>query len=179
MERFAQDTAALDAKFNAIDLSDALAAQTLVSATGIAKARTKVESYRALVRQRLSNVEQYLDRIEREINAAEFTTAERQRLLNEHGATKRETLEQYRQLDSAQMASMTTLEAILDFAVSVLGTTQIGNGQLLFSRQQDLDNYQRLYAEFTIDAQREAEAIKRISEYSTQQRKKMVQIYQQ
>lgn len=147
--QFAQDSAALERKFNAIDVTTFLTAQNLTTKAGLDATRKKLNAFGAAVAERdaaLANHIKLTEQIIRNSGLPDHEIAAGMRGLNDN---KTITQKAYADLSAAQLTSLKATVAILDFARQRLGRITVENGQPMFQTQPELDDYRRLFQVLT------------------------------
>jgi hypothetical protein len=161
-KQFAEESAAIDRKFNAVDLSTVLAAQNLVSKAAIDDSRKKLNSYKGAIAERDAMLKNHLTLSEQIIHNSGLSQSEVNAALAGLSASKGTVQKNYDDLTVAQMASIKATENILDFAQKGLGRISVQNGQALFQTQPELDEYRRLMQVLTDAAAAETAISERV-----------------
>jgi hypothetical protein len=172
--RLATDSAALERKFAAIDLSDVLTPEGLTSRSAIATSRQKINQLQALISERNAALQRYMADSAKYFQTVDVDETTRRDALSSFNAGKGNTVKTYDELGSAQLASLHSIEEILDFAERNLGRTSVQNNQIMFQTQTQLDEYRAIFAKFQQAAAREESVTKQTAEVQDASRKKIV-----
>lgn len=143
-KKFAEESAAIDRKFNSIDLGTVLLPQNLVSKKEIDASRAKLRTYAAAIADRDNMLKRHFDLSETNIKTAGLSESGLRDALAGFNSGKESTTKTYADLTAAQLASVRASEEILNFAQRELGQISVQKGQPLFQTQAQLDEYQRL-----------------------------------
>lgn len=143
-KQFAEESAAIDRKFNAVDLSTVLVAQNLVSKPSLDASRKKLNSYKAAIAARDAMLTKHITLSEQIIKGSGLSEREVAQGMAGLNSSKGTVMRNYADLTTAQMATVKATEDILDFAQRGLGRITVQNGQPMFQTQPELDGYQRL-----------------------------------
>ncbi|MDO9235735.1 MAG: hypothetical protein Q7U28_06830 [Aquabacterium sp.] len=143
-KQFAEESAAIDRKFNAVDLGTVLTAQNLVNKASLDASRKKLNSYKAAIAERDAMLKKHLTLSEQIIRGSGLSEREVNEGLAGLNSSKGTVQKNYADLTIAQMASVKATENILDFAQKGLGRITVQNGQAMFQTQPELDEYSRL-----------------------------------
>lgn len=171
---FAEKSAALDRKFNSVDMSTVLAPQAVTSKAGIAASRKTLSYFKGLINERDSMLNQHYIQTEQMIRSQGLTDREIQQALLGMRGPQDETVKAFVALSTAQLASLKATGDILDFAERSLGRLVVQNGQLMFQTQPELDEYNRLMQVLTSRATEEAEVTQRVAALSQKSRQNLV-----
>lgn len=143
-KQFAEESAAVDRKFDAVDLSTVLAAESLVSKPSLEASRKKLNSYKAAIAARDAMLTKHMALSEQIIRTSDLTEREVAQAMAGLNSSKDTVMRNYADLTAAQLATVKATEDILDFAQQRLGRITTENGQPMFQTQPELDEYQRL-----------------------------------
>lgn len=143
-KKFAEDSGAIDRKFNAVDLSTVLVAQNLVSKPSIEASRKKLNTYRAVIGERDAMLKQHFVLSEQIIRGFGLSEREVNEGMAGLNSGRGPVTQNYADLTSAQLASVTAVEAVLNLVQRGLGHISVENGQPMFQTQPELDEYRRL-----------------------------------
>lgn len=143
-KQFAEESAAIDRKFNAVDLSTVLVAQNIVSKQSLDASRKKLNSYKAAIAARDAMLTKHITLSEKIIRGSGLSEREVAQGMAGLNSSKGTVMRNYADLTTAQMDTVNATEDILDFAQRRLGRITIQNGQPMFQTQPELDEYQRL-----------------------------------
>lgn len=143
-KKFAEESVALDRKFNAVDLGMVLAPQSLATNAVIQASRKKLNGYKALITERDSMLTRHYALSEKIIHGIGLTEREQAEAIAGLNSKKDTIVKNYADLTAAQMVSLKATHDILNFAERSVGRMVVQNGQLMFQTQPDLDEYQRL-----------------------------------
>lgn len=143
-KKFAEESVALDRKFNAVDLGMVLAPQSLATKAVIQASRMKLNGYKALIVERDAMLTRHYALSEKIIYGIGLTEREQAEALAGLNSKKDTVVKNYADLTAAQMVSLKATHDILNFAERSVGRMVVQNGQLMFQTQPDLDEYQRL-----------------------------------
>lgn len=143
-KQFAEESAAIDRKFNAVDLANVLVAQNLVSKASLDASRKQLNSYKAAIAERDAMLKKHYTLSEQIIRGSGLSEREVSEGLAGLNSSKGSIQKNYSDLTTAQMASVKATEDILDFVQKGLGRITVQNGQPMFQTQPELDEYRRL-----------------------------------
>jgi hypothetical protein len=149
--KWAAQFAALDERFKANEVSDALAPNKLVSADAIRRSREKVRVRLLLIEERAGVLKRYLDEAEVYFQTANIDTAVGQAAMQNAAATRPKTMKLHRELAAAEVSTLGMVDEILDFAEARLGRIVFQNGGLVFTSPEEFKRYNEL-----VDRLREA-----------------------
>lgn len=173
-KQFAEESAAIDRKFNAVDLSTVLAAQNLVNKASLDASRKKLNSYKAAIAERDAMLEKHFTLSEQLIRGSGLSEREVNDGLAGLNSNKGTVQKSYADLTEAQMASVKATEDILDFAQKGLGRIAVQNGQPMFQTQSELDEYRRLFQVLTDAASAEAAIAERVQAQAQKSKQNLV-----
>lgn len=148
-KQFAEESAAIDRRFNAIDLSTVLVAQNIVTKAGIDASRKKLNSYKAAIAERDAMLQKHFVLSEQIIRGSGMSEREVNNGMAGMNSSKGPISQNYADLTSAQMATVKATEDILNFAQKGLGRITVEGGQAMFQTQPELDEYRRLFQVLT------------------------------
>lgn len=143
-KKFAEESAALDRKFNSVDLSTVLTPQNLVRKEAIDASRKMLNTYKSLVAERDQMLNRHFALSESIIKRAGLSESGMREAMAGLNSGKEPVARTYADLATAQLASVKASEDILSFAQRELGRITVQDGQPLFQAQSQLDEYQRL-----------------------------------
>ena len=143
-KQFAEESAAVDRKFDAVDLSTVLSAESLISKPSLEASRKKLSSYKAAIAARDAMLTKHMALSEQIIRTSDLTEREVAQAMAGLNSSKDAVMRNYADLTAAQLATVKATEDILDFAQQGLGRITTENGQPMFQTQPELDEYQRL-----------------------------------
>lgn len=156
--KWAAQFAALDARFRANEVSDAVTPDNLVTADEIRRSREKVRVRVLLIEERGGVLKRYLDEAEVYFQTANIDTPVRQAAMQNAVATRPKTMRLHREFAAAEVSTLSILAEILDFAETRLGRTAVKDGHLAFASQDESDRYNELLNRLREAASREQRA---------------------
>ncbi len=162
-KKFAEESAALDRKFNSVDLSTILVPQNLISKDAIEASRQKLNTYKSLVAERDQMMSRHLALSEGIIRGSGLSESGVRDAMAGFNSSKESTVRTYADLAAAQLASVKASEDILNFAQRELGRITVQDGQPLFQSQPQLDEYQRLVQVLLSVGETEAKVTERVT----------------
>lgn len=142
--QFAEESAAIDRKFNAVDQGTVLEAQSLVSKASLEASRKNLNSYKSAIAERDAMLKKHFVLSEQIIRGSALSESEVNEGLAGLNSSKGTVQKNYADLTTAQLASVKATENILDFAQRGLGRITVQNGQPMFQTQSELEEYQKL-----------------------------------
>ena len=163
-------------KFNAVDLSKALAPQTLTTKDGIRATRKTLETYKTLITERDSMVEKHLVEGEKLFRSQGLTENEIKRALKGMRGPQDENVKMVAELSSAQFAGVEAIFNILAFAESTLGRVTLQDGSLIFQTQAKLDEYNQLLDDYNEISIKEENLLKRAFAISAENKQSMAEV---
>lgn len=143
-KQFAEESAAIDRKFNAVELGTVLAVQNLVSKSSLDASRKTLNSYKAAIAERDAMLKKHFTLSEQIIRGSGLSEREVNEGIAGLNSSKGTVQKNYADLTTAQLASVKATEDILDCAQRGLGRIAVQNGQPMFQTQPELDEYRRL-----------------------------------
>jgi hypothetical protein len=173
-KQFAEESAAIDRKFNTVDLSTVLAAQNLVTKAGLDASLKKLNSYKGAIAERDAMLKKHFTLSEQIIRGSGLSEREVNEGLAGLNSSKGTVQKNYADLTTAQMASVKAIEDILDFAQKSLGRITVQNGQPMFQTQPELDEYRRLIQVLTDAAAAETPITERVQAQAQKSKQAMV-----
>lgn len=173
-KKFAEDSGAIDLKFNAVDLSTVLLAQNLVSKSSIEASRRKLNSYKAINGERVAMINQHFVLSEQIIRGSGLSEREVNDGMAGLNSSKGIVTQNYADLTRAQLGSITATEDILNFAQRGLGRISVQTGQPMFQTQSELDEYQRLIQALTDAAATETAIAQKVAAQTQKSMQAMV-----
>jgi hypothetical protein len=140
--------AALEAKFDKVNLATVLTPEAMTSQTGIAQSRATMREYRTLLAERKGLVQSTMAEVASSIAALPSGSA---RDSANRGAKdgSQETLAMYESLDTTQWAYSAAIENVINWCEAQRGKLGTSNGQLLFSSTSQQAELQSLLAQLT------------------------------
>lgn len=148
-KQFAEESAEIDRRFNAIDLSSVLVAQNLVSKLSIDSSRKKLNAYKAAIADRDAMLKNHFVLSEQIIRNSGMNQRDVSDGMAGLNSNKGPITQNYADLTTAQLASVTAIEGILNFAERNLGRITDQGGQAMFQTQAELDEYRQLFQVLT------------------------------
>lgn len=142
--KWAAQFAALDERFRANEVSDALAPYNLVTADAIYRSREKARVRLLLIEERGGVLKRYLDEAEVYFQTADIDTPVRQAAMQNAAATRPRTMKLHRELAAAEFSTLGIVAQILDFAETRLGRTVVKDGRLAFASPDESNRYNEL-----------------------------------
>jgi hypothetical protein len=173
-KEFAEQSTALDRKFNSTDMSAVLVPQTLTRKDGIQTSRKTLDRYKGLVQERNSMLKQHFIQTEQVIRNQGLTEREINEALAGMRGPQNESVKAYADLSAAQLLSLKATGDILDFAERSLGRVVVQNGQMMFQTQPELDEYNRLMQVLTAVAANEEVVTQRVTVLSQKSKQHLV-----
>lgn len=173
-KQFAEESGAIDRRFNAVDLSTVLVAQNLVSKPSIDASRKKLNSYKAAIAERDAMLKKHFILFEQTIRGSGMSEREVNEGMAGLNSNRGPITQNYADLTNAQMASVKATEGILDFAQRSLGRITVQNGQPMFQTQPELDEYQRLIQVLTDAAATETVTTQKVNVQAQKSKKAIV-----
>lgn len=172
-KKSAAESQALDRKFQSIDLSDVLTPNNLTSAEGLSKSTVKIRQIEGLIAERNGWLQSVMSRGEAMIRNAPISDDEKRRALEGFEEKRPRTIRMYRDLDTAQKASMASISAMLDFAAQNINSMAVSDGQLLFETQAKLDQYNVLLQRIEQVAAAEENTVRNVAAMQQQAAREM------
>lgn len=171
---FAEQSAALDRKFNSVDMGTVLAPQAVTSKAGIAASRKTLSYFKGLINERDSMLKQHFIQSEQVIRSQGLTDHEIREAIAGMRGPQDESVKAYAALSTAQLGSLKATGDILDFTERSLGRLVVQNGQLMFQTQPELDEYNRLMQVLTDLAAKEDVVTQRVAALQQKSRQNLV-----
>lgn len=173
-KQFAEESGAIDRKFNAVDLSTVLVAQNLVSKSGIDASRKKLNAYKAAIADRDAMLKKHFVLSEQIIRNSGVSDREVNDGLAGLNSSKGPITQNYADLTRTQLASVNATEDILNFAQRGLGRISVQDGQPIFQTQPELDEYRRLIQALTDAAAAENVITQKVQAQAQKSKQSMV-----
>lgn len=173
-KQFAEESAAIDRKFNAVDLGTVLTAQNLVNKASLDASRKKLNSYKAAIAERDAMLKKHFTLSEQIIRGSGLSEREVNDGLAGLNSSRGTVQKNYTDLTTAQIASVKATENILDFAQKGLGRITVQNGQAMFQTQPELDEYRRLFQVLTDAAGAEAAITEKVQAQAQKSKQNLV-----
>lgn len=173
-KQFAEESAAIDRKFNAVDLDTVLMPQNLVSKASLDASRKKLNSYKAAIAERDAMLKKHLVLSEQIIRGSGLSEREVNEGMAGLNASKGPVAQGYADLTRTQLASVKATGDILDFAQRGLGRIAVQNGQPMFQTQPELEEYQRLIQVLTDAASNETVTTQKVQAQAQKSKQAMV-----
>lgn len=172
--QYAEESAAIDRKFNSVDLGTVLVAQNLVTKAGLDASRKKLNFYKAAIAERDAMLKKHFTLSEQIIRSSGMSEREINNGLAGLNSGKGTVQKNYADLTTAQMATVKATEDILDYAQRGLGLITVQNGQLMFQTQTALDEYRRLFQVLTDAAGAETSVTERVQAQAQKSKQNLV-----
>ncbi|MDO8293270.1 MAG: hypothetical protein Q7T29_10480 [Gallionella sp.] len=176
-KKMAEDFAALDRKFIATDLGAVLKPDNMVTREGIRNSRKKVETFKSLINQRNTILQQHFSTSEKIIRDSGLSERETNDALAGLNSSKGSILQSYADLGKAQLDSLKIISGLLNFGERTLGHTSLKDGQIVFQTQTDFDEYMRFIQQITDSSAKEEIATQKISAQAQQHKQNLVDEY--
>lgn len=176
-KKMAEDFSALDQKFTATDLGAVLKPDNMVTREGIQSSRKKVETFKALINQRNTILQQHFTTSEQIIRGSGLSERETNDALAGLNSGKGTILQSYADLGKAQLDSLKIISGLLNFGERTLGRTSLKDGQIMFQIQADLDEYMRFVQQITDSSAKEEIATQKISAQAQYHKQNLVDEY--
>lgn len=173
-KKFVETSAALERKFSALDVTQVLSPQNLLSAEGIKASRATLATFQGLIRERGAMLTNHFALMEQIIRSSGFSQGELANGLAGMEAGKGPVQKTYEELDAVQFAIVKATEDLVNFAERGLGRIRVQNGQLMFQTQPELDEYRRLMQLLTDAATKEGAVSQRVNALAQQTKQNMV-----
>jgi hypothetical protein len=148
-KQFAEESAAIDRKFNSVDVSTVLVAQNLITKAGIDASRKKLNLFKSAIADRDAMLKKHFVLSEQLIRSSGMSEREINNGLAGLNSNKGTIQKNYADLTIAQLATVKATEDILDYAQRQLGLITVQNNQPMFQTQAALDEYRRLFQVLT------------------------------
>lgn len=171
---FAEQSAALDRKFNSMDMSTVLVPQALTNNDGIQASRKTLDRYKGLVTERDNMLKQHFIQTEKVIRSQALTEREVNEALAGMRGSQDETVKAYADLSAAQLASLKATGDIVNFAERTIGRVVVQEGKMMFQTQPELDEYNRLMQVLTQVAAKEESVAQRVTALSQKSKQNLV-----
>lgn len=173
-KKFSETSAALDRKFYAVDMTQVLSPQNLLSSEGIKASRATLATFKGLVRERGAMLTNHFAFTEQIVRSAGLSQGELANGLAGIEAGKEPVQKTYGELDTVQFAFVKASEDLVNFAERGLGRITVQDGQFMFQTQPELDEYRRLMRLLTDAAAKEGEVSQRVNAFAQQTKQNMV-----
>lgn len=173
-KEFAEESETLERRFNAVDLSEALAPQSLVNKTDIEASRTQLNVLTTAIAERDAMLKRHYALSEQIIRSSGLTQREVNKAMDGMNSGKGVVEKTYADVTTAQLATVKATDDVLTFAQRRLGRTTVLNGQLLFQTQSELDEYTRLIQVLQDAAAVEASTTQRAQELMQRSKQALV-----
>lgn len=173
-KQFAEESAAIDRRFNAVDLSTVLEASNLASKTGLDASRKKLNLYKAAIAERDEMLKKHYILSEKIIRGSGMSEREVNEGMAGLNSRKGAITQNYADLSNAQLASVKATEDILNFAQRGQGRITVQSGQPMFQTQLELDEYQRLLQVLTDAAAKETTITQKVQAQAQRSRQVLV-----
>ncbi|MFM2049698.1 MAG: hypothetical protein RL682_189 [Pseudomonadota bacterium] len=171
---FAEQSAALDRKFNAVDMGTVLTPQALTSKDGIQASRKTLDYFKGLINERDKMLKQHFISTEQVIRSQGLTDREVNEAIAGMRGPQDESVKVYAALSAAQLASLKATSDIVNFAERSLGRVVVQNAQMMFQTQPELDEYNRLMQVLTVMATKEEAVTQQVATLSQKRKQSLV-----
>jgi len=165
--------AALDERFKANDVSDALAPGNLVTEGAIRQTREKVRVRLLLIEERSAVMQRYMAEAEMYFRTANIDAAVRQAAIQNFAEARPKTMKLYGELTAAEVSTLGVFAEILDFAETGLGRTVVRDGHLVFAAPDEFKRYSELVDRLRQAVIRERRASEAYVAYQQQNRQQV------
>lgn len=167
----------LDKKFSAVDLTNRLSGENLVSPAERAETRKRIQQLIALINERDKALAAYTTKTGQVVNSLQVDETNKNEFQRGMAEGSAKTKKMYSELSAAQLASMQSIIALLDFADKRQGSLQVNRDtqQILFQNQADLDEFNRLIGNLQKIAANEEVVIKRAAILQQETRRSIVE----
>ena len=172
-KEFAEESGAIDRKFDSVDVSTVLLAQNLISMPSIDASNKKINFYKTTIAERDAMLKKHVVLSEQIIRGSGLSERE----VNDGiaGLNSNITItKNYADLTKAQLTSLKATEDILTFAQRGLGRITVENGQLMFQTQPELDEYRRLFQVLTDAATTETAITQKVTAQAQKSKQALV-----
>jgi hypothetical protein len=175
--KWVTDAGELERKFAEIDLSDVLTPENLTSPAAIISSKQKLSQLQALISKRNVMLQRYMKGNLEYFQTTNVDEPTRREAISSFNAGKDSTLKAYDELGNAQLASLQSIQEMLNFAENSLGRTSVENSQIVFETQHQLEQYQSISTKIQQTAAHEEAVTKKMAELRNASRRTLVSEY--